>query len=383
MRSRLVTVFGGTGFIGRHVVRRLAARELRIRVVSRNWRVHGRVLQPMGDVGQIVGGPVDLSSEPALTQLLAGSDAVINLIGILYETRRQTFAEVHGELPGRIARAAVAAGVTRMVQISAIGADPNARSAYARSKAEGEQAVRAALRAATILRPSIVVGPEDGFFNRFAAMARLLPALPLIGGGRTRFQPVWVGDVADAIVAALEREDARGETFELGGPKVYSFAELMRYMLKVVGRRRLLLPLSFEVATLQARVMELLPAPPLTRDQVELLKTDNVVGAHARTLADLGITPTPIELVVPDYLVRYRARPASARRALRRRAQPRSRKPAITTATAIRYQANGPKPRRETKPISQRTTTRADRKAATKPIAITARFSVLSAVQFL
>ena len=311
MRSRLVTVFGGTGFIGRHLVRRLAARELRIRVVSRNWRVHGRVLQPMGDVGQIVGGPADLSSEAALAQLLAGSDAVINLIGILYESRRQTFAEVHGELPGRIARAAVAAGVPRMVQISAIGADPSARSAYARSKAQGEQAVRAALSAATILRPSIVVGPEDGFFNRFAAMARLLPALPLIGGGRTRFQPVWVGDVADAIVAALEREDARGETFELGGPKVYSFAELMRYMLKVVGRRRLLLPLSFEVATLQARVMELLPAPPLTRDQVELLKTDNVVGAEARTLADLGITPTPIELVVPDYLMRYRARPAA------------------------------------------------------------------------
>jgi NADH dehydrogenase len=311
MRSGLVTVFGGTGFIGRHLVRRLAARELRIRVVSRNWRVHGRVLQPMGDVGQIVGGPADLSSEAALAQLLAGSDAVINLIGILYESRRQTFAEVHGELPGRIARAALAAGIPRMVQISAIGADPNARSAYARSKAQGEQAVRTALRAATILRPSIVVGPEDGFFNRFAAMARLLPALPLIGGGRTRFQPVWVGDVADAIVAALEREDARGATFELGGPKVYSFAELMRYMLKVVGRRRLLLPLSFEVATLQARVMELLPAPPLTRDQVELLKTDNVVGAHARTLADLGITPTPIELVVPDYLVRYRARPGA------------------------------------------------------------------------
>ncbi|MCC2663277.1 MAG: 3-beta hydroxysteroid dehydrogenase [Geminicoccaceae bacterium] len=252
-----------------------------------------------------------LASEAALAQLLAGSDAVVNLIGILYESRRQTFAEVHGELPGRIARAAVAAGVTRMVQISAIGADLSARSAYARSKAQGEQAVPAALRAATILRPSIVVGPEDGLFNRFAAMARLLPALPLIGGGRTRFQPVWVGDVADAIVAALEREDARGETFELGGPKVYSFAELMRYMLKVVGRRRLLLPLSFEVATLQARVMELLPAPPLTRDQVELLKTDNVVGAHARTLADLGITPTPIELVVPDYLVRYRARPGA------------------------------------------------------------------------
>ena len=309
MRSRVITIVGGTGFIGRHVVRRLAARDVRIRVVSRNWRVHGRVLQPMGDVGQIVGGPVDLSSEPAIAQLLAGSDAVINLIGILYETKRRTFTEVQGELPGRIARAAVAAGITRMVQVSAIGADPDSRSAYARSKAQGEQAVRAALPTAAILRPSIVVGPEDGFFNRFAAMARLLPALPLIGGGRTRFQPVWVGDVADAIVAALERKDARGETFELGGPKVYSFAELMRYMLKVVGRRRLLLPLSFELATLQARVLELLPAPPLTRDQVELLKTDNVVGPHARTLADLDITPTPIELVVPDYLVRYRARP--------------------------------------------------------------------------
>jgi uncharacterized protein YbjT (DUF2867 family) len=217
---------------------------------------------------------------------------------------------VQGELPGRIARAAVAAGIARMVQISAIGADPDSKSAYARSKAQGEAAARAALPAAVIMRPSIVVGPEDGFFNRFAAMARLLPALPLIGGGETRFQPVFVGDVADAIVAALEREDALGQTYELGGPKVYSFAELMRYMLKVIGRRRLLVPLSFELATLQARVLELLPVPPLTRDQVELLKTDNVVGANARTLADLGITPTPIELVVPDYLDRYRARPA-------------------------------------------------------------------------
>jgi uncharacterized protein YbjT (DUF2867 family) len=310
MRSRLITIFGGTGFIGRHVVRRLAAQGPRIRVVSRNWRVHGRDLQPMGNVGQIVGGPADLTDEAALATLLAGSEAVINLIGILYETRRQTFAEVQGELPGRIARAAVAAGIARMVQISAIGADPDSKSAYARSKAQGEAAARAALPAAVIMRPSIVVGPEDGFFNRFAAMARLLPALPLIGGGETRFQPVFVGDVADAIVAALEREDALGQTYELGGPKVYSFAELMRYMLKVIGRRRLLVPLSFELATLQARVLELLPVPPLTRDQVELLKTDNVVGANARTLADLGITPTPIELVVPDYLDRYRARPA-------------------------------------------------------------------------
>jgi NADH dehydrogenase len=311
MRGRVITIFGGTGFIGRHVVRRLAARGDRIRVISRNWRVHGRDLQPMGNVGQIVGGPADLKSEPALTEVLTGSHAVINLIGILYETKRQKFEEIQGELPGRIGRAAAAAGVGRMVQISAIGADPNSSSAYARSKAQGEEAVRAAFADAAIMRPSIVVGPEDGFFNRFAAMARLLPALPLIGGGETRFQPVWVGDVASAIVEALERDDARGETFELGGPKVYSFAELMRYMLRVIGRRRLLVPLPFGLAELQARFLELLPVPPLTRDQVELLKVDNVVAPDARTFTDLGITPTPIELVVPDYLARYRARPAA------------------------------------------------------------------------
>jgi uncharacterized protein YbjT (DUF2867 family) len=309
MRNRLITIFGGTGFIGRHLVRRLAARGARILVISRD-PAHGGRLQPMGGVGQIVVERADLGSEAAVARVVKGALAVINLIGILYETRRQTFAEVQGELPGRIGRAAAAAGVARLVQISAIGADPGSASAYARSKAAGEQAVREAFPAATIIRPSIVIGPEDGFFNRFAAMARLLPALPLIGGGHTRFQPVYVGDVADAIVAALERDDARGRTFELGGPQAYSFAELMRYMLQVIGRRRLLLPLSFELAMLQARILEFLPAPPLTRDQVELLKTDNVVGPDARTLADLGITPTPIELVVPEYLARYRASPA-------------------------------------------------------------------------
>ncbi len=287
MRNRLVTVFGGTGFIGRHLVRRLAARGARIRVISRD-PARGTYLQPMGGVGQIVVERADLGSEAALARVVQGAVAVVNLIGILHETGRQTFAQVQGELPGRIGRAAAAAGVARLVQISAIGADPRSASAYARSKAEGEQAARDAFPAATVIRPSIVIGPEDSFFNRFAAMARLLPALPLIGGGRTRFQPVYVGDCADAIVAALEQDDARGETFELGGPRVYSFEELMRYLLQVTGRRRLLLPLSFELATLQARALEWLPVPPLTRDQVELLKTDNVVGADARTLADLG-----------------------------------------------------------------------------------------------
>jgi NADH dehydrogenase len=305
MRNRLITIFGGTGFIGGHLVRRLAARSARLLVISRD-PAQGARLQPMGNVGQIVVERADLGSEAGLGRAIDGAFAIINLIGILYETRRRTFRAIHAELPGRIAKVAAAAGVQRLVQVSAVGADPDSASAYARSKAEGERAVREAFPRATILRPSIVVGPRDGFFNRFAAMARLLPALPLIGGGRTRFQPVYVGDVAEAIVAALERDDAPRRTYELGGPRVYSFAELMRYMLQVIGRRRLLVPIPFELAMLLARLLELAPAPPLTRDQVELLKTDNVIARDALTL-DLGITPTPIELVVPQYLALYRA----------------------------------------------------------------------------
>jgi uncharacterized protein YbjT (DUF2867 family) len=309
LRNRLITIFGGTGFIGRHLVQRLAARGARIRVISRNVS-RGRHLQPMGHVGQIVVAQADLHSEEGVAAAMRGSVCVINLIGILHEGGRQTFEAVHTELPGRIARAAAAIGAEHMLQMSALGADAGSKSAYARSKAEGERAVREAYPDATIFRPSVVVGPEDGFFNRFAAMARLLPALPLIGGGKTRFQLVYVGDVADAMAAALERDDARGATYELGGPRIYTFEELMRYMLEVVGRRRLLVPISFDLATLQARVLEYLPEPPLTRDQVLLLKQDNVVSQGAKTLADLGVAPTPIELVVPDYLTRYRANAA-------------------------------------------------------------------------
>ena len=310
MRNRLLTIFGGTGFIGRYVVSRLAERGARLRVISRSPDTHGHHLQPLGRVDQIVVQSADLDSEAALRRALAGAAGVVNLIGILYETGRQSFAEVQGALPGRIAAAARAEGVARMVQISAIGADPASASAYARSKADGERRVLEAFAEATVLRPSIVIGPEDGFFNRFAALARISPVLPLIGGGRTRFQPVYVGDVAQAVVAALEREDCPGQIYELGGPQTYTFAELMRYMLKVVGRRRLLPSVPFGLAKLQARFLELLPEPPLTRDQVELLKVDNVVSPGMPGLQALGITPTPIELIVPQYLARYRAAPA-------------------------------------------------------------------------
>ncbi len=313
MNNRLITIFGGAGFIGRHLVRSLAAEGWRIRVISRNPALCGH-LQPLGEVGQIVVQSANLADEQALTSLLEGSNAVVNLVGILYETSRQTFDAVHGKLPGRIARAAAAAGVGQMVHLSAIGADAQSLSAYAKSKALGEKAVKEAFEQAVILRPSIVIGPEDDFFNRFAAMARISPALPLIGGGETRFQPVYVADVAAAISASLKLNEAKGKTFELGGPKIYSFAELMRYMLKVIGRKRLLVTLPFGLASFQARLLEFLPKPLLTRDQVELLKHDNVVGDQAKTLADLAVSPTPIEMIVPDYLARYRLRPTRVAR---------------------------------------------------------------------
>lgn len=308
MRDRVVTIFGGAGFIGRHLVRRLAARGATVRVATRRPETAQHLL-PMGEVGQIVLARF-AEDEAALAALLTGSSAVVNLVGILFERRSGEFDRVHGELPGRIGALAGAAGVERLVHLSAIGADPASPSLYARSKAAGEAALRAAFPAAVILRPSIVFGPEDGFFNRFAAMAKLAPALPLVGGGGTRFQPVYVGDVADAIVAGLERPELAGRTFELGGPKVYTFRELLAYTLEVTGRRRLLLPLPFALARLQARFLELLPTPPLTRDQVSLLERDNVVAPGSAGLAELGILPTPLEVVVPTYLRAHaRSRP--------------------------------------------------------------------------
>jgi NADH dehydrogenase len=308
VRDEVVSVFGGAGFIGRHVVARLARAGAVVRVFSRQPSL-AIDLKPMGAPGQIVLERLAYDDDRQLAAALAGARHAINLIGILYERRAGDFQRVQGELPGRIGAAAAAAGVRRLVQLSAIGADPGSSSLYARSKAAGEQAVRAAFPAATILRPSIVVGPEDGFFNRFAAMAKVLPALPLIGGGLTRFQPVYVGDVADAVMAALLRPDAPGRTYELGGPRVYTFKELMAYLLHLLGRRRALVPVPWGIAMLQARFLERLPSPLLTRDQVELLRRDNVVAPDAAGLADLGVTPTPIELVVPTYIRHWAREP--------------------------------------------------------------------------
>lgn len=303
MRDKVVTVFGGAGFIGRHVVKRLAARGATIRVATRSPETAVHLL-PMGEVGQIV---LARFADDAATigTLVSGAWGVVNLIGILFERRAGDFERVQARLPGTIAQAAAEAGVERLVHLSAIGADPASPSLYARTKAAGEAAVRAAFPSAVILRPSIVFGPEDGFFNRFAAMARIAPALPLVGGGTTRFQPVYVGDVADAVIAGLERPELAGKTFELGGPRVYTFKQLLEYVLQVTGRRRLLVPLPFGLARVQARFLELLPTPPLTRDQVALLERDNVVTAGAPGLAELGIRLTPVEAIVPGYLRAY------------------------------------------------------------------------------
>jgi NADH dehydrogenase len=304
MRDAVVTVFGGTGFIGRHVVRRLAERGATVRVPTRKPRNAG-FLQPMGNVAQIVMMPFDHPDETRIATLVEGVTHVVSLIGILHARKAGDFETIQGELPGRIGAASAAAGVRRIVHISAIGADPGSSSIYARTKAQGEAALRHAFPSATILRPSIVFGPEDGFFNRFAAMARIAPALPLVGGGHNRFQPVYVGDVADAVMAGLTRADAAGRTFELGGPRVCSMRELMTYMLSAIDRRRALVTLPWGVASAMARVLELLPEPPLTRDQVELLKRDTIVAPDAAGLAELGIPPTPLEVVVPGYLRQY------------------------------------------------------------------------------
>lgn len=300
----VVTVFGGTGFIGRYLVRRLAKTGATIRVASRNPH-RAKHLRTAGVVGQIVPIAVDINSDASVQAAVAGAKAAVNLIGILFESGKSRFQNVQAEAPGRIARASAAAGVTALVQVSAIGADANARSSYASTKGEGEAAVRAAFPNAVILRPSIVFGPEDGFFNRFGRMATLLPFLPLVGGGHTKFQPVYVGNVADAIVKALIDPALAGKTYELGGPRVYSFKELLEYILAETGRKRALVTLPFGLAALQGTFLQLLPNPPLTRDQVELLKSDNVVSPGALTLADLGISPTAVETIVPTYLDKF------------------------------------------------------------------------------
>jgi NADH dehydrogenase len=305
MTARVVTIFGGSGFIGRYLVKRLAKTGAVIRVGVRNAE-RAKFLKPLGDVGQIYPFTVDLGNPAEIAAGVAGADAVVNLVGVLYERGHASFQRVHVVAAGRIAAAAKAAGAGTLVHVSALGADPQSPSRYQRSKADGETAVRAAFPEAVILRPSVVFGPEDGFFNRFAKMARMMPLMPLIGEGVTRFQPVYVGDVADALMRSLEGGDAAGRTFELAGPKVYTLVEIMELIFAEMGQRRPYMNLPFFLARLQASVLELLPVPPLTRDQVTMLEQDNVLTGNAPGLQDLGIEATAAEIILPTYLDRFR-----------------------------------------------------------------------------
>jgi uncharacterized protein YbjT (DUF2867 family) len=303
--GRRATVFGASGFIGRYVVRRLAQDGWIVRACMRD-PVAGAFLKTMGAVGQIAPLRVNLTdSDAALASAVHGADAVINLVGILAQSGTQTFQALQADGAARLAKAAAAAGATSFVQVSALGADAASKSAYARSKAAGEAGVRAAFPNATIIRPSIVIGAEDGFFNRFAQMAAWSPALPLIGGGQTKFQPVYVDDVAAAIVRAVDFAGAKGQTYEAVGPRVYSFRELMEFLLATIGKHRGLVPIAWPIAEIQGTLMGLLPIKLLTRDQVELLKHDNI-GTGAQGLEALCIRPAAMEAVAPVYLAAYR-----------------------------------------------------------------------------
>ena len=305
MRQHRVAILGGAGFIGRYLVKRLAERGDVLTVGGRH-AAGAKFLKLKGEVGQVGLVNLRIDDDRLLPAFVANTDTVVNFAGILRESGAQRFERVHHLGPARLARVAREAGVQRFIHVSAIGADPRSPSAYARTKAAGEEAVRDAFPTATILRPSIVFGPEDQFFNRFAAVATISPVLPLIGGGETRFQPVYVGDVADAAVRCIDDHATAGRTYELGGPQVYTFRALIELLLAEMRRKRLLIEVPFALASLQARLMAILPSPPLTPDQVELLKRDNVVSSGALTLQTLGIIPKPVEAVLPTYLDRFR-----------------------------------------------------------------------------
>lgn len=326
MARRIVTVFGGSGFIGRHLVRRLAARGYAVRAAVRDVEA-AAYLKPMGDAGQVVPWPADVKNVASVRAAIEGSDYVINLVGLLSTWGKQTFGRVHTEGAHNIATVSAALGVKRLLHMSALGASTESESIYAQTKALGEAAVSAAFPTATVFRPSVVFGPEDRFFNLFAGITRLSVALPVIGApifpkiqlggkhsiqvdfygkGGPRFQPVYVGDVAEAMVNALENETTAGQTYELGGPASYSFKELMEIILSVTGRNRILAPVCFSAAELMGFFIEKLPKPWLTRDQVTLMHTDNVITGDLPGLAELGVQGHTVEAVVPTYLERFR-----------------------------------------------------------------------------
>lgn len=296
-----ITVFGGTGFLGRRIVRRLAADGASVRIAVRRPE-RARLLEERAADGRIEAVSADVWDETTVAPAVDGAEAVVNTVGHYIERGKATFEAIHGQGAAHVARAAAAAGVERLVHISGLGADPASPSPYVRARGVGERLVHQAFPKATILRPSVIFGPEDAFFNRLAGLARVMPVLPLFGTGDVKLQPVYVDDVAEAVAAALASPEAAGRVYELGGPRAYSYRALVELVLEVSGRRRALLPVPYLVWEVLAAVMAPFPARPISRDQVRLMRTDNVVSAQALTMADLGVTPTPVEAVLPTCL---------------------------------------------------------------------------------
>lgn len=306
MQGKRVTIFGGSGFIGRSLVQRFAREGAIIRVPVRN-PAQALFLKTMGHVGQVTLVKINIHDKQAIKACCEDSEIVINLIGILYEKGSSTFKKIHIELAETIAKSAVEADVKTLLHMSALNADPNAKSIYAKTKSQGEQAILNAYPQATIFRPSLVFGPHDHFFNRFSELSRFSPILPLIGNGKTRLEPIYVEDVVEAIVIASQQSTAQGKVYELGGPKIYSLKKLFEIMLETIQCKRLLLPLPYFMAKIIGFFCEVLPSPPLTRDQVKLLQKDIVTDKKGLILQDLGITPSSLESILPRYLSRYKA----------------------------------------------------------------------------
>jgi len=298
-----VTVFGGSGFLGREIVRRLAADGAEVRVAVRHPERAAFLTGP-GNAGQITALHADVWDQATVGPALAGADAAVNTVGHYVERGDASFEAIHGQGAEHVAKAAAAAGVQRLVHISGIGADPASDSPYVRARAIGERLVREAFPAATILRPSVMFGPADAFLNRLAALTRISPALPLFGSGEVKLQPVYVSDVAAAVARALAMPEAAGQLYELGGPRAYSYKALVQLVLDQTGRRRLLLPVPYAAWNALAALLAPLPQRPISRDQVKLMQKDNVVSPGALTFADLGITPTALEAIAPTYLRR-------------------------------------------------------------------------------
>ena len=305
MKQKIATIFGASGFIGRHLIRRLTEKDFRIVAATRSPYL-SQYLKPLGNPGQIDLEKLVIFEEENLRTLIKNSDVVINLVGILYENKKQKFEDIHVKFPALLTKLCNEQNIKKLVHISALGINETANSQYMQSKLKGEKNILNNFNRSVILRPSIIFGPEDKFFNQFAALAEFFPALPLIGGGLTYFQPIYVGDVVKSIVTILEKEEINKNIYELGGPQTFTFKELMEILLKQIKKKRFLVPIPFSFAKFQAKILQLLPKPLLTTDQVEMLKYDNIVTNKYPTLKDLKISPKTLESILPDYIWRFR-----------------------------------------------------------------------------